>query len=84
MLAEETGQKPVETVKLIAPMLVRVMATDRTLRKATEVCKQIGRIELLIGYLLDVGVVTSVLSQERHFGRLEPLGFAIRDLDHVD
>lgn len=29
VLAEETGQKPVEIVKLIEPMLVRFMATDR-------------------------------------------------------
>lgn len=29
VLAEETGQKPVEVVKLIEPMLVRFMATDR-------------------------------------------------------
>jgi hypothetical protein len=29
VLAEETGQKPVETPKLIEPMLVRFMATDR-------------------------------------------------------
>lgn len=29
VLAQETGQKPVETVKLIEPMLVRFMATDR-------------------------------------------------------
>jgi hypothetical protein len=29
VLAEETCQKPVEVVKLIEPMLVRFMATDR-------------------------------------------------------
>jgi hypothetical protein len=29
VLAEETSQKPVETSKLIEPMLVRFMATDR-------------------------------------------------------
>jgi hypothetical protein len=29
VLAEETGQKPVDIVKLIEPMLVRFMATDR-------------------------------------------------------
>jgi hypothetical protein len=29
VLAEETGQKPLETTKLIEPMLVRFMATDR-------------------------------------------------------
>lgn len=29
VLAEETGQKAVETVKLIEPMLVRFMTTDR-------------------------------------------------------
>jgi hypothetical protein len=29
VLAEETGQKAVETTKLIEPMLVRFMATDR-------------------------------------------------------
>ncbi len=29
LLAEETGQKPVETVKLIEPMLIRFIATDR-------------------------------------------------------
>lgn len=29
ILAEETSQKPIEVVKLIEPMLVRFMATDR-------------------------------------------------------
>lgn len=29
VLAEETGQKPVEVVKLIEPMLLRFMVTDR-------------------------------------------------------
>ncbi len=29
VLAEETGQKPVETAKLIEPMIARFMATDR-------------------------------------------------------
>jgi hypothetical protein len=29
VLAEETGQKALETTKLIEPMLVRFMATDR-------------------------------------------------------
>jgi hypothetical protein len=29
VLAEETGQKPVETSKLIEPMLIRFMTTDR-------------------------------------------------------
>jgi hypothetical protein len=29
VLAEETGQKPIDIVKLIEPMLVRFMATDR-------------------------------------------------------
>jgi hypothetical protein len=29
VLAEETGQKPLDAVKLIEPMLVRFMGTDR-------------------------------------------------------
>ena len=33
ILAEETGQKPAEVGKLIEPMLVRFMATDRAFAK---------------------------------------------------
>jgi hypothetical protein len=34
VLAEETGQKQVEVMKLIEPMLVRFMATDRAFARS--------------------------------------------------
>jgi hypothetical protein len=43
VLAEETGQKPVEVVKLIEPMLVRFMATDRAFARLNKPASKSAR-----------------------------------------
>jgi hypothetical protein len=50
VLARETGQGAVEPAKLIAPMLVRFMATDRAfakLRRGTAVTDEASRARLV-------------------------------------
>jgi len=45
ILAEESGQKPVEVAKLIEPMLVRFMATDRAFARLKKSATKSTRAE---------------------------------------
>jgi hypothetical protein len=45
VLAEETGQKVVETPKLVEPMLVRFMATDRAFARLKKPSTKSSRSE---------------------------------------
>jgi hypothetical protein len=45
VLAEETGQKPVETPKLVEPMLVRFMAADRAFARLKKPASKSTRTE---------------------------------------
>lgn len=45
VLAEEIRQKPIETVKLIEPMLIRFMATDRAFARLKKTSSGSGRSE---------------------------------------
>jgi hypothetical protein len=45
VLAEETGQKPVDIAKLIEPMLVRFMATDRAFARLKKPASKSTRTE---------------------------------------